>query len=105
MNCKQGDLARVVGFVGGAAGLNDRIVRCERFYVVNNTDGWVLADPLVSKVIEPYHDFSGTNYYPGDIAKHGWVADYHLRPIGNPGDDAVDETLQWLPVPSLEKTS
>ena len=26
--------------------------------------------------------------------------DYDMRPIGKPGDDAVDETLLWKPVPS-----
>ena len=29
--------------------------------------------------------------------------DSYVRPIRDPGDDAQDETLQWLPVPSTEK--
>lgn len=35
--------------------------------------------------------------------KFGVSADRNLRPIRDPGDDAQDETLQWLPVPSTEK--
>jgi hypothetical protein len=30
------------------------------------------------------------------------VPDCDLRPIHNPGDDAQDESLTWLPVPSRE---
>ena len=32
-----------------------------------------------------------------------WALDSRLRPIRNPGEEAQDETLQWLPVPSTEK--
>ena len=31
------------------------------------------------------------------------IPDEHLRPIRDPGEDAQDESLQWLPVPSTEK--
>ena len=30
------------------------------------------------------------------------IPDSHLRPIRDPGDDARDETLDWLPVPTRE---
>lgn len=33
-------------------------------------------------------------------ATHATCPDKRLRPIRNPGDDARDETLEWLPVPS-----
>jgi hypothetical protein len=32
-----------------------------------------------------------------------YAMDSILRPIRDPGDDAQDETLSWLPVPSTEK--
>lgn len=32
-----------------------------------------------------------------------WSFDENLRPIRNSGEDARDETLEWLPVPSKEK--
>lgn len=40
------------------------------------------------------------------LVKKGEVTgcmDSKLRPIRDPGDDAQDETLSWLPVPSTEK--
>ncbi len=47
----------------------------------------------------------------GDL-KHalGWSRDSVsrdcvLRPIRDPGDDASDETLEWLPVPSREEVA
>ncbi len=36
-------------------------------------------------------------------AERRMVMDYCLRPIRDPGGDAVDETLTWLPVPELER--
>ncbi len=38
------------------------------------------------------------------LTKFGVMPDHALRPIRDPGDDATDETLQWLPVPSKEVT-
>lgn len=29
--------------------------------------------------------------------------DSYIRPLRDPGEDAQDETLSWLPVPSTEK--
>ena len=33
------------------------------------------------------------------------TARQYLRPFRDPGDDAQDETMGWLPVPSLEVTA
>lgn len=30
--------------------------------------------------------------------------DANLRPLRDPGEDARDETLEWLPVPQIERT-
>lgn len=37
---------------------------------------------------------------PGTL---GEARDSDLRPIRDPGDDAKDQTLEWLPVPSKQK--
>lgn len=34
-----------------------------------------------------------------------FIGDDYLRPIRDPGDDARDESLSWLPVPSREEVS
>lgn len=39
----------------------------------------------------------------GRLSNEGWCKQDALRPIRYPGDDAQDESLQWLPVPSREK--
>lgn len=43
-----------------------------------------------------------TNMGPRPAGTMIWMDDYDLRPIIDPGDDATDETLTWLPVPSRE---
>lgn len=35
--------------------------------------------------------------------RHNCVLDSMLKPIRDPGDDAVDESLTWLPSPSRER--
>ena len=39
----------------------------------------------------------------GDM--HPYAKDSQLRPIRDPGDDARDETLEWLPVPSRDEVT
>lgn len=46
--------------------------------------------------------------YEGELknqlgVRYGAIADHCLRPIGNPPDDAVDETLLWKKVPEYNK--
>lgn len=38
----------------------------------------------------------------GRVERVSVISDECLRPIRDPGDDARDETLDWLPVPSKE---
>jgi hypothetical protein len=99
MNCERGDLAIVVKSIAGHEG---RIVRCIRLaerreladYLWPDVPVWVLDRELqmanVRGVLLPV-----------------WrplMRDSQLRPIRDPGEDAKDETLSWLPVPSIEKT-
>ena len=87
MNCKPGDLAQVCRVTAKETEwMLGCVVRCASLDVRNGRPGWMLEHPLE----EPD---------PGIWAWH-WVADDCLRPIRDPGDDAQDETLQWLPVPS-----
>ena len=41
----------------------------------------------------------------GRLINVGMVSDVNLRPIRDPGDDAQDESLSWLPVPGREEVS
>ena len=75
MNCKQGDLAIIVGILPGYPGYkcNGMIVKCVSLIPDYDIAAWI---------IEPEIDgFLG-------------VADVNLRPIRDPGDDAVDEMVQ-----------
>ena len=84
MNCKPGELAIVVG---DPVHIHDgRIVLCVRPDSDPGFQGCWITEPEL-------YDADGTLYAPMDNS---------LRPIRDPGDDARDETLEWLPVPSRE---
>lgn len=108
MNCKPNDLAVVVRphfrhgvVVGVVRGVEPR----ERANLIALDPAWDESGHiwLCSLVTgsRGVNDSTGQAAYllPGDEA---WIADQYLRPIRDPGDDAVDETLQWLPAPSKE---
>lgn len=84
MNCKPGDLAVVIRSHAGHEG---KIVRCIRFlgkvHLWNGSDRWETDIELPNRF--------------GNVTCT--MRDAYLRPIRNPGDDAVDETLQRLPAP------
>lgn len=88
MRCKAGDLAQYVGRDKNCSGY---IVKCDAvdplFAKHLGEPGWFVSPPL------PRDDGQG------DARS---VADRALRPIRDPGDDARDETLDWLPVPAKE---
>lgn len=98
MNCKPGDLAVVVKSWAGNEGRIVRVIRlCPKTSKNPNIDSrGILTAPEPYWVIDQaLPDFEGT------LGKT--FADSQLRPIRDPGDDAQDETLSWLPVPSTEK--
>lgn len=91
LNCKPGDLAVVMRSFQGNEG---RIVRCIRLVQVRWERGeecptWEIYPPLQNVV---HH-------------ARTFCPDFQLRPIRDPGDDARDESLSWLPVPSREEVT
>ena len=86
MNCKPGDLAVQVGTFGSFNKYLGAIVECVSFSMESGEPVWRVK-PLV----------------PSDPGIIDECHDKHLRPIRDPGDDAIDETLTWLPVPSRER--
>jgi hypothetical protein len=90
MNCKPGDLAM---YVGKAAHMRGRVVKCVELLGLKPATGsselWAMW-----RVDPPQPDS------PAHVKD--WIADRALRPIRDPGEDAKDETLNWLPVPQKE---
>jgi hypothetical protein len=88
MNCKPGDLAVIVRGRNIALPCLGRIVRVLSTVPSPycGSPAWKLETPL-------QHPVEGTMAY---------ILDECLRPIRDPGDDARDETLDWLPVPTKE---
>lgn len=97
MNCEKGDLAILVMCDGSSFG---RLVRCVTFLgpqrvmrksgEICSFDCWLIDPPL------PDH---------ANIGMCQFAPDAWLRPIRDPGDDAVDESKAWLPpvpLPTIE---
>lgn len=85
LNCKPGDLAIIV-IRAGIPG-SEHAGKIVQVTNLRNIDTWTY-EPLLANP-------SG-GFYEG-------IVDDFLRPMRDPGDDAVDETLSWLPVPELER--
>lgn len=109
MNCKPGDIARIVN---SAFGNNDKLVRVIEPSPLNGkpvgTRAIIAGNPF--RVKTPHASFCWVIEAIGSpIIKESGVgyrvcpaSDSHLRPIRDPGDDAVDETLLRLPAPTKE---
>jgi hypothetical protein len=83
MNCKPGDLAVIVR-------------KSKLIGLLVNVVGPALDGELGVWTVEPLRPIPCP-------AAGGWkCADHNLRPIRDPGEDARDETLNWLPVPTKE---
>lgn len=88
MNCKQGDTAYVYRVThSDYLWMIGQVVKCTRLEVMDGRAGWHLEQGITHNTT---------------VFEWMWVADDCLRPIRDPGDDAQDETLEWLPVPSKE---
>ena len=107
MNCKAGDLARI--WTPYESPNRDRIVRCIRllapgeemvlggyeFLAASALATWAVEGPIVVEGLDG----------KDQICPGGPIPDKYLRPIRDPGEDAQDETLSWLPVPSRDEVT
>ncbi len=84
MNCKPGDVCRYIGKVDEARGMIFMVLKADPYYA----GAWIVSPSF------PVHLALGGN--PESIY------DFSLRPIRDPGDDAVDEILQLVGAPSKE---
>jgi hypothetical protein len=94
MNCKPGELAV---FVRSMSGNEGKIVRCLR--IKSDWDGLMKRDGsiepgVVWEIDPPVPAWSGNGT--------AYALDSYLRPIRDPGEDAIDETLGWIPVPGVK---
>lgn len=106
MNCKPGDLAVVVRSVVPA--------NIGRFVTVVRAVGWLQAEESVRIEGRTFRASAPGFYWWLEADSpllesgllrpktSGLAADDQLRPIRDPGHDARDETLDWLPVPQKE---
>lgn len=110
MNCKPGDLAVVLSPREGgrcaATGLLVEVIEPLRdgiFYPDLGGSAWHNYKPEIGewfvRFIGGYREDVGN----GLMTSYGRMWDHRLKPIRDPGEDARDETLEWLPVPSKEK--
>ena len=85
-NCKPGDLAVVVKAKHSRhIGSLVRVIGKSEFPHSSGLFSWL----AVGKI--------------DGVEKAGAAPDAWLRPIRDPGDDAKDETLNWLPVPMRDE--
>jgi hypothetical protein len=102
MNCKPGDFAYIYRTDGDGLAREIGAACLDRFVVVKYLRPPVATNNclsgLVWEIAEPFHVQVRGVWY-----KIIGIEDHCLRPIRDPGEDAQDETLQWLDVPSAEK--
>lgn len=95
MNCRPGDLARIVG-LDPRLGLNDKIVhlRNEPPFIAYGAMSWNLEEPLLVTLPSAGVNLNtGYVYLKGEVLRSTYMADAYLRRIDDPGDDAVDEMV------------
>ncbi len=72
------------------------VVQCSEAEVVEGKPGWVLAEPI------PYDiKFSTGEWHYGKVTA---ISDDVLKPIRDPGDDAIDEIIQRIGKPDEVRT-
>jgi hypothetical protein len=97
MNCRPGDLAFIVG-LPALFGLNDKPVKLANLppviWMPGTPPQWRLEAPVFFRATRNVVDLAGTRYFAGDLVGIDALADGNLRPIRDPGADAVDEMVQ-----------
>lgn len=109
MNCKPNDLAMVCGLVDDVH-INGALVTVLHLapnVVFRLPDGARHCGGGVGRWVVDFGRgvMSWTVNGSQRLARYGVVADRNLRPIRDPGEDAVDETLLRLPAPKREKVT
>lgn len=92
MNCKEGDLCVVVVPGRPADGMIVRCVKYLGFGFIGTSVGVKSKHVWELDRAVPAFDGKPTKVSQDDV----------LRPIRDPGDDAVDQTLEWLDVPTKQ---
>jgi hypothetical protein len=96
MNVKPGDLAVIVRTHPSeplTAQFLGRVVRIVSLREVEGAPCWTYERmPLIGK-------------YRGCVVEWYSVPDEYLRPLRDPGEDARDETLEWLRVPATKEVA
>jgi hypothetical protein len=95
MNCKQGDLAILVRSNAGNEG---KLFRCAVWLGSDHYGPAAINDVWHAVTLQRVTSDVGSVYEAGDLVK---VSDSQLRPIRDPGDDAVDEMLLIVPSPAV----
>jgi len=100
MNCKPGDLARLVGLPDMLRDARDRIVtlKNEPPVLIDGEIGWALEHP-VRFTMRGTASRKGVLFLDGDRVYFDVMQDKYLRPIRDPGDDAVDEMVRLVGLP------
>lgn len=98
MNCKPGDLARIVGLHPALSEAQDRVVLlANEAPVIQSGEAYWRLTKRVEFVLTGNGRCGDTDFYIGEAVWFDMLQDKYLRPIRNPGDDAVDESKAWLP--------
>ena len=101
MNCEKGDVARVVGLPHAVSEVNDRLVRVAELFVVEGVPYWRFEQGVKFHARSTFH-FFGRTFTAGEALVLDGLNDTFLRPIRDPGDDAVDEMVQRVGLPEGE---
>lgn len=111
MNCKPGDLARIVVPAGFSRALHGRLV-----LVLPDDCGMddlacayarvsQVADQRLKAWIWRCRFLPAFEFQKNLMLHKTFLLDAWLRPIRDPGEDAQDETLLWLPVPRVSEAT
>ena len=101
MNCKPGDLARLVNLPKSLSKANDRFVKLKNQppVMIDGELGWELEE-RVKFTMTGNATRNGVLFREGDAVYFDVMQDRNLRPIRDPGDDAVDEMVAKLGRPA-----
>lgn len=104
MNCRKGDIARIVGLPRGLTEANDRFVRVVELAQIGPHVAWRIEGE-VQFTIDADCWIHGHPFYKGERVAFDSIHDIFLRPIRDPGEDAVDEMVRRFPVPGKAVTA